>query len=219
MTSRFTLTMAWAGLLHSSASRFFRAPIANIRSSAPSFEDLPKDVDSVDQSSEKTIVKRYKAGQGGDINLAIILGTVAGVKIFPMQSRPERDWAVLFLRTRSLRANVSGQEIDSALSSEDTVSANTENSVPSQRYKSISARVHVFDPRILPSVKRLKLGDRLFVSGFLSYYSRPGTDENKEKPLVNTCAVVARRLLFMGSGPPTDLEVDDDSRTFEDAKF
>ncbi|TPP61612.1 hypothetical protein FGIG_07828 [Fasciola gigantica] len=162
-----------------------------------------------DTEADKKLVKRYKINQGGDINTVSLLGTVIGIKFFPMQSKPERDWAALFIRTRSMK-KLSPETNESAPHTpivDLATAVDTSGSPFSRPYSSTSARVHVFDPRILHNARRAMVGDRLFVSGFLSYYKRPGTgdadsagsDSGTFVPKI--CAVVAQRIVFMGQDP------------------
>ncbi|KAF8564250.1 hypothetical protein P879_11310 [Paragonimus westermani] len=151
-------------------------------------------------STEKTVVKSYKVSQGGDINTVSLLGTVIGVKFFPMQSKPEREWSVIFLHTRLLRSG-----------SPDSKEESTSLGV-SPSYSSTSSRVHVFDPRILAHARRVKTGDRLFVNGFLSYYTRPShASYAADGRVPKLCAVVAQRMVFMGHAPYSSLGDPEDS--------
>ncbi|KAF7240247.1 hypothetical protein EG68_11129 [Paragonimus skrjabini miyazakii] len=151
-------------------------------------------------STEKTIVKSYKVSQGGDINTVNLLGTVIGVKFFPMQSKPEREWSVIFLHTRLLRPG-----------SSDSTEENTSSDAPPS-YSSTSSRVHVFDPRILAHARRVKTGDRLFVNGFLSYYTRPShASYAADGHVPKLCAVVAQRMVFMGHAPCSSVDDLEDS--------
>lgn len=191
--------------LHSSACRKSDSEI-------PDAEAVAKD-----GQSDKKLVKRYKVNQGGDINTACILGTVIGIKFFPLPSKPERDWAALFIRTRSMRK--SQLYSDESASHKPVVNLidamETDNTSPYiQPYSSTSVRVHVFDPRILHNARRALVGDRLFVSGFLSYYKHPAAsstssaDSDSGKSVPKICALVAQRIVFMGSDPSEDAPSD-----------
>ncbi|KER22319.1 hypothetical protein X801_04690 [Opisthorchis viverrini] len=136
---------------------------------------------------EKSLVRNYRVRQGGDMNSIHILGTVTGIRFYPMQNKPERDWAAIFVRTRTPKISTSPPD--------EAVLVSTSN------------RVHVFDYRVMNIARHLKLGDRLFVSGFLSYYKQPLADSAPVgAPVPKVCCVVAQRLVFMGSIPfaPTD---------------
>lgn len=62
-------------------------------------------------------------------------------------------------------------------------------------------RVHVFDRRLLPMVHRLRPGDRVFVTGFISYY-KPNLSSTTPVEIARVRkigAVVAERLVLLGS--------------------
>ncbi|CAH8428970.1 unnamed protein product [Dicrocoelium dendriticum] len=146
-------------------------------------------VDSMDSSgaAPETPGKKYKLSQGGDINSVQILGTNIGVRFFPMSSNPTREWGVMFVRTRMrrLRFTPTDQSMEA-----------TEN------IKTSSCRVHIFNPVVLARAKRLRLGDRVFITGYLSYYKRPSdliVPGDSHVPKI--CAVVAQRLIQMGYAP------------------
>lgn len=133
-----------------------------------------------------------------------------------MPSKPERDWAALFIRTRSMRKlqlypdeSASRKPVVSLI---DAIETDTSSYM--QPYSSTSVRVHVFDPRILHNARRALVGDRLFVSGFLSYYKHPAAgsttsaDSDSGKSAPKICALVAQRIVFMGSDPSEDAPSD-----------
>ncbi len=60
-------------------------------------------------------------------------------------------------------------------------------------------RVHVFDRRLLPLVRRTRPGDRIFVTGFISYYKPSLMSSPPEIAKVRKIgAVVAERLVLLG---------------------
>lgn len=133
-----------------------------------------------------------------------------------MQSQPNREWTQLFVRTRTaINPAVDSVPSDESSSDEEMTEHNdTDQSTREIRtHSTSSSRVHIFNPRIAANTKRLKLGDRVFVSGFLSYYNHPlgngdadgnvsfkSTFDGVEKHFhPRICAVIAQRLIFMGS--------------------
>ncbi|GAA52913.1 hypothetical protein CSKR_107157 [Clonorchis sinensis] len=189
------VTSRWLGqLCHNGAaacSASARFALGRVFYTTDSFDQDGFQSDEAETKSplddEKSLVKNYQIRQGGDINSVHILGTVAGIRFSPMQNKPEREWAVIFVRTRTPKIGTS--------SPDEAVLMSTSN------------RVHVFDYRVMNTARHLKLGDRLFVSGFLSYYKQPLADSAPVgAPVPKVCCVVAQRLVFMGSTPvvPTD---------------
>ncbi|VDD82526.1 unnamed protein product [Mesocestoides corti] len=132
-----------------------------------------------------------RINEGGNINRANLLGTVAELKLLDRLSKPEQQWATMFVRTRiPILANSY---------SSDAVDTEESNSVE-YRLCTYYNRVHVFDRRLLPFVKRLRPGDRVFVTGFLSYYKPTLTSSPPEVAKVRKIgAVVAERLVLLGS--------------------
>ena len=118
-------------------------------------------------------------------------------------SQPEKRWATLFVRTRipMLSANTEDvEDLEPALNDDEIDASDFERGQIGYHMRTYYNRVHVFDRRLLPLVKRLRPGDRVFVTGFLSYYkptltsSPPGVAEVRK-----IGAVVAERLVLLGS--------------------
>ncbi|VDM33784.1 unnamed protein product [Hydatigera taeniaeformis] len=149
-----------------------------------------------------------KINEGGNINRADILGTVTDVKVrlqihvhymmLDRLSQPGRQWATLFVRTR---IPVLSTPLDDEECFDSEVDENERDaSRVTYLLRTYHNRVHVFHLRLLPLVKRLRLGDRVFVTGFLSYYKPSFTSSPIEVAKVRKIgAVVAERLILLGS--------------------
>ncbi|KAK4475646.1 hypothetical protein MN116_000916 [Schistosoma mekongi] len=123
------------------------------------------------------------------VNSVLLLGTVMGIKMFPMQSNPDRNWALLFLRTRlPVFKKIEDKELT------ETPDTNEFEPKFKQIWLSSSNRVHVFSPKLVCSLRDVKLGERLLVSGFLSYYQSSKLDGKASRQ----CCVTAQRIAHMG---------------------
>ncbi|VDN96754.1 unnamed protein product [Rodentolepis nana] len=178
--------------------------------------DITADVAEVRSPKVPKALSNLKINEGGNINRADILGTITELKLLDRLSQPEKQWATLFVRTRVplLSTSIDNHEPPSSESqqypeAEDLGHVGGSIGFQMRTYHN---RVHVFDRRLLPLVKRLKPGDRIFVTGFLSYYKPTGTSSSPEvAKLRKIGAVVAERLILLGSSSTQeDLEVDVD---------
>nr|CDS25778.1 expressed protein [Hymenolepis microstoma] len=176
--------------------------------------DITADVAEVRSPRVPKALSNLKINEGGNINRADILGTVTELKLLDRLSQPEKQWATLFIRTRVPLLSTSGNNHESPSSEsqqypEDEDLGNVGGTVGFQM-RTYHNRVHVFDRRLLPLVKRLKPGDRIFVTGFLSYYKPTGTSSSPEVAKVRKIgAVVAERLILLGSSS-TQEDLEDD---------
>ncbi|CAH8592402.1 unnamed protein product [Schistosoma turkestanicum] len=123
------------------------------------------------------------------VNSALLLGTVTGIKMFPMQSNPDRNWALIFLKTQ-LPKYISSENEDLT----ETSHTNESDLKFKKAWFSASNRVHVFNPKLVSALRDLKLGERLLVSGFLSYYQSSKLDGK----ISRQCCVTAQRIAHMG---------------------
>ncbi len=88
-------------------------------------------------------------------------------------SKPDQQWATLFVRSRTPMLRTDGGSPPSSPSDE------TEAEV-TMRTCTNHNRVHVFDRRLLPLIRRTRPGDRIFVTGFISYYKPSMTSSPPE---------------------------------------
>lgn len=138
----------------------------------------------------------------GQQNLLILLFP----QLLDRLSQPERQWATLFVRTRIPMYSTSGEDEIVANQGDYDDSDAMGGSIGFQM-RTYHNRVHVFDRRLLPLVKRLRPGDRIFVTGFLSYYKPIGTSSPSEVAKVRKIgAVVAERLILLGSSEQKEVE-------------
>ncbi|KAM3183404.1 hypothetical protein ACTXT7_010413 [Hymenolepis weldensis] len=176
--------------------------------------DITADVAEMRSPKVPKALSNLKINEGGNINRADILGTITELKLLDRLSQPEKQWATLFIRTRVPMFSTSNNDYKSSSSErqqchEDEDLENVGGSVGYQM-RTYHNRVHVFDRRLLPLVKRLKPGDRIFATGFLSYYKPTGTSSSPEVAKVRKIgAVVAERLILLGSSS-THGDVEDD---------
>ncbi|CAH8869265.1 unnamed protein product [Trichobilharzia szidati] len=135
---------------------------------------------------------KLKVFSASYINSVLLLGTVMGLKMFPMQSNPDRNWALLFLKTRmsKLVPVLDTHPTDDTLPNDSSV---TFRKIP----LSSSNRIHVFSPKLVSGLRDIKPGERLLVSGFLSYYQSSKLDGKTNKQ----CCVTAQRIAHMGWSP------------------
>ena len=128
-------------------------------------------------------------------------------------SQPDKQWATLFVRTRipMLSAPIEDEEgLDLEFKGDEIDVDNYERGRVGYHMRTYHNRVHVFDRRLLPLVKRLRPGDRVFVTGFLSYYKPSLTSSPAGVAEVRKIgAVVAERLILLGSSDGTPDSVTD----------
>ncbi|KAH9281878.1 hypothetical protein ECG_05119 [Echinococcus granulosus] len=143
-----------------------------------------------------------KINEGGNINRADILGTVTDLKMLDRLSQPEKQWATLFIRTCT---PVLSTPLEDAECGEFEVDeTDKDDSRVTYHLRTYHNRVHVFHLRLLPLVKRLRPGDRVFVTGFLSYYKPSFTSSPTDVAEVRKIGVVvAERLILLGSSEET----------------
>lgn len=111
-------------------------------------------------------------------------------------SQPEKQWATLFVRTRT---PVLSTPLNDEYSDSEVDESDKDDSRVTYRLRTYHNRVHVFHLRLLPLVKRLRPGDRVFVTGFLSYYKPNFTSSPTEVAKVRKIGVVvADRLILLG---------------------
>ncbi|KAM7536428.1 hypothetical protein Aperf_G00000088689 [Anoplocephala perfoliata] len=169
----------------------------------PLTEDVVPDITSdVTESRSPKVPKALSTlniNEGGNINRADILGTVTELKLLDRLSQPEKQWATLFVRTRIPMYSTSGED-DPAADHDNYEDSDVVGGSINYQIRTYYNRVHVFDRRLLPLVKRLKSGDRIFVTGFVSYYKPTGISSPAEVAKVRKIgAVVAERLILLGS--------------------
>ncbi|VDK22789.1 unnamed protein product [Taenia asiatica] len=142
-------------------------------------------------------LSNLKINEGGNINRADILGTVTDLKMLDRLSQPEKQWATLFIRTRI--PVLSTPLDDEEYSDSEVDESDKGDSRVTYHLRTYYNRVHVFHLRLLPLVKRLRPGDRVFVTGFLSYYKPSFTSSPTEVANVRKIGVVvAERLILLG---------------------
>ncbi|CAH8634500.1 unnamed protein product [Schistosoma curassoni] len=123
------------------------------------------------------------------VNSVTLLGTVIGIKTFPMQKTPDRNWTLIFLKTQSPRyINAENKYLT------ETSDADEYDLKFKMVWYSTSNRVHVFSPKLVCALRDVKLGERLLVTGFLSYYQSPKPDGTTQR----NCCVTAQRIAHMG---------------------
>ncbi|KAL5104900.1 hypothetical protein TcWFU_003582 [Taenia crassiceps] len=172
-------------------------PQSGVASASDGFPDVT-DITELRSPPLPKAFSNLKINEGGNINRADILGTVTDLKMLDRLSQPEKQWATLFIRTRTpvLSTPLDGEEYS------DSEGDKSDRSVSRVTYhlRTYHNRVHVFHFRLLPLVKRLRPGDRVFVTGFLSYYKPSFTSSPTEVAKVRKIgAVVAERLILLGS--------------------
>ncbi|CAH8642424.1 unnamed protein product [Heterobilharzia americana] len=143
-----------------------------------------------DQDSDITTDK-LKAFSASYINSVLLLGTVVGIKMFPMQNNPDRNWVLVFLRTRLSTFR------EAEYAQPTSITDINEPTVMFKKTLSSSNRVHVFSPKLVNGLRDIKPGERLLVSGFLSYYQSSKLDGKTTKQ----CCVTAQRIAHMGWAP------------------
>ncbi|BHF76219.1 hypothetical protein SprV_0501931700 [Sparganum proliferum] len=149
-----------------------------------------------------------RINEGGNINRADLIGTVTELKLLARLSKPDSEWATLFLRTR-----IPILSTNDALDADYTTPAPADSATLAYlpfRMVNYYNRVHVFDRRLLPLVRRTKPGDRIFVTGFISYYKPTLSASSPEAAKYRKIgAVVAERLILLGpSNEPPEQEAD-----------
>ncbi|CAH8613323.1 unnamed protein product [Heterobilharzia americana] len=147
-----------------------------------------------DQDSDITTDK-LKAFSASYINSVLLLGTVVGIKMFPMQNNPDRNWVLVFLRTRLSTFR------EAEYAQPTSITDINEPTVMFKKTLSSSNRVHVFSPKLVNGLRDIKPGERLLVSGFLSYYQSSKLDGKTTKQ----CCVTAQRIAHMDGLPITRL--------------
>lgn len=123
------------------------------------------------------------------VNSVTLLGTVIGIKTFPMQKAPDRNWTLIFLKTQSPRFINAENKYLTGTSDTDEYDSKFK-----MVWCSTSNRVHVFSPKLVSALRDVKLGERLLVTGFLSYYQSPKPDGTAQR----NCCVTAQRIAHMG---------------------
>ncbi|VDL97662.1 unnamed protein product [Schistocephalus solidus] len=137
-----------------------------------------------------------RINEGGNINRADLIGTVTELKLLARLSKPDSEWATVFLRTR-----IPILSTNDALDADCTKVPDESAMVTHLPFRMVNYhnRVHVFDRRLLPLVRRTKPGDRIFVTGFVSYYKPTLSASSPEVAQGRKIgAVVAERLILLG---------------------